>query len=603
MTVRLLDPTLINQIAAGEVIERPASAIKELVENAIDAQSSKIDVIVREGGRTLISVTDNGKGMNQQDLILSVERHATSKIPDSDLFNIRTLGFRGEALPSIGAVSRLSITSRTKEDDSAWRVMVEGGAKGNLSPISFGYGTRVEVRDLFYATPARLKFLKSQTTELSHIVDILNRLALAHPTIQFSLTDAERQVLTYDANNDRISAILGKDFMDNACSVFMEREGLKLTGHISVPTFNRNNATAQYLFVNGRPVKDKLLSSAIRVAYQDYLAGNRYPVLVLFIDIDPAEVDINVHPAKAEVRFRDAGFVRGALISALKNALQEAAHRSSTTIANDAIVAFQKPVSPLPAPSWSGKSYSGRSQRHQPSLYKSHHTFTTPSIVPGLEETIASYQAEPANQEYQTDANVQALEQYPLGLARAQIHQTYILAESADSLIIVDQHAAHERLVYEGMKIQQSAQGIKRQGLLLPEIVELPAETLKAILSRKEDLALLGLIIEPFGLTGIMIREVPALITNADWQQIIMDLGAEILDMDVSLSLAEQLNEILSTMACHNSVRAGRQLSIDEMNALLRQMEATPYSGQCNHGRPTYVKLQRTDIEKLFGRR
>lgn len=603
MTVRLLDPTLINQIAAGEVIERPASAIKELVENALDAQSTKIDVIVREGGRTLISVTDNGFGMNQQDLGMSVERHATSKIPDSDLFNIRTLGFRGEALPSIGAVSRLTITSQTKEDDTAWRILIEGGIKGSLSPTSFGIGTRVEVRDLFYATPVRLKFLKSPTTELSHIVDILNRLALAHPTVQFSLTDGERQVFAYSANNDRISAILGKDFMENACSVHLERDGFKLTGQVSVPTFNRSNATAQYLFVNGRPVKDKLLSAAVRVAYQDYLAGNRYPVLALFLDIDPAEVDINVHPAKAEVRFRDAGLVRNILISALKNTLQEAAHRSATTIAQDAIVAFQRPTSPALTPSWTGKSYSGRSHANQASFSTPRLAVASPHIAPGLEETLATYHAESLTPNIQQNESEESLDQRPLGFARAQIHNTYILAETPDGLIIVDQHAAHERLVYEGMKRQQASQGIKRQPLLLPEIVDLTEETLKAVLSRKEQLAELGLILEPFGITGIMVREVPALISKGDWKQIIHDLASEIIDMDETLSLSEQINEILSTMACHNSVRAGRQLSNTEMDALLRQMEATPYSGQCNHGRPTYVKLQRSDIEKLFGRR
>jgi DNA mismatch repair protein MutL len=603
MTVRLLDPTLINQIAAGEVIERPASAIKELVENSIDAHSTSIDVIVREGGRTLISITDNGHGMNQQDLVMSVERHATSKIPDGDLFNIRSLGFRGEALPSIGAVSRLTVTSRTKDDDTAWRLAVEGGAKGELTPTAFGYGTRVEVRDLFYATPARLKFLKSPTTELSHIVDMLNRLAMAHPQIQFSLVDGDRQVFSYGLKTDRLSHILGKDFMENACPVLIEREGLNIKGHISVPTYNRSNATAQYLFVNGRPVKDKLLSTAIRVAYQDYLAGNRYPVLALFLEIDPAEVDINVHPAKAEVRFRDAGLVRGVLISALKNALNEAAHRSSTTIASDAIVAFERPSSPQSTPNWGGKQHSGR----QPTSYSfpssPRLTFPSQHLKQGLAETIAAYQAAPDNDNIPAESLPDSLIDYPLGSAKAQIHSTYILAEANDGLVIVDQHAAHERLVYEEMKIQQAAKGIYKQALLIPEVIDLPDVILKVVLSRKEDLAKLGLIIEPFGLTAIMVREVPALIGHADWKQIINDIGDELIEMDRTLSLAEQLNEILGTMACHNSIRAGRQLSIDEMNALLRQMEATPYSGQCNHGRPTYVKLNLSDIEKLFGRR
>jgi DNA mismatch repair protein MutL len=601
MTVRFLDPTLINQIAAGEVIERPASAIKELVENAIDAGSSKIDIVVREGGRTLISITDNGQGMQQADLLLSVERHATSKIPDSDLFNIRTLGFRGEALPSIGAVSRLTITSRTATDDTAWRLMVEGGVKEEPVPTSFGFGTRVEVRDLFYATPARLKFLKTPTTELSHTIDILNRLALAHPQIYFSLMDGDRQIFSYDSHVNRLSSILGKDFVENACPVHMEREGLTLRGQISVPTFNRSNATAQYLFVNGRPVKDKLLSAAVRVAYQDYLASNRHPILALFLEIDPAEVDINVHPAKAEVRFRDAGLVRGVMISALKNALHEAAHRSSTTIANDAIVAFQRPPSPISSPpgaspsptqAWTGKSYSGGTSTAPRFSFPERH------IPESLAETIATYQAAPS-----PEPIPEVSENYPLGLAVAQVHSTYILAEAEDCLVIVDQHAAHERLVYEKMKIEQASNGIKRQALLLPEIVDLPEDALSALLARAQDLAKLGLIIEAFGVSAIMVREVPALLAKADWKQTIQDLVSEIQEMDTTLSLAEQLNEILGTLACHNSVRAGRQLSIEEMNALLRQMEATPYSGQCNHGRPTYVKLHRNDIEKLFGRR
>jgi DNA mismatch repair protein MutL len=600
LTIRFLDPTLINQIAAGEVIERPASAIKELVENAIDAKATKIDVVVREGGRTLISITDNGHGMVQSDLVLAVERHATSKIPDSDLFNIRTLGFRGEALPSIGAVSRLTITSRTASDDTAWRLLIEGGMKAEPVPTSFGFGTRVEVRDLFYATPARLKFLKAPTTELSHTTDILNRLALAHPEIQFSLIDGDRQVFSYGPNTDRISTILGKDFSLNACSVLVEREGFALKGHISVPTYNRSTAAGQYLFVNGRPVKDKVLSAAVRAAYQDFLASNRHPVLALFLEIDPAEVDINVHPAKAEVRFRDSGLVRGVLVSALKNALHEAAHQSSTTIAQDAIVAFQRPPSPAPnslgshqAPAWSGKSHSGRSSSSSPRF-----SFPDRHLTPVLEETIATYQAAPS-----PEPTAEAHGEYPLGLARAQIHSTYILAEADDSLIVVDQHAAHERLVYEKMKGEQATHGIKRQALLLPEIVDLPEEALKAILSHIAAFQQLGLIIEAFGLSAVMVREVPALLVKADWKQLIQDLAAEIQEMDATLSLSEQLNEILGTLACHNSVRAGRQLSIEEMNALLRQMEATPHSGQCNHGRPTYIKLHRSDIEKLFGRR
>lgn len=603
MPIRRLDPTLINQIAAGEVIERPASAVKELVENAIDANSTIIDVAIREGGRTFISVTDNGQGMSRDDLMLAIERHATSKIPDSDLFNIRTLGFRGEALPSIGAVSRLTITSRTENDDMAWRLTVEGGMKGELAPTSLGLGTRIEVRDLFYAIPARLKFLKAPATELSHIADIINRLALAHPHIQFSLTDGNRPVFSYGADKGRISSVLGKDFLENACPVKMERDGLTIKGHISIPTFNRSNATAQYLFVNGRPVKDKILSASIRAAYQDFLANNRHPVLLLFLEIEPADVDMNVHPAKAEVRFRDAGLTRSVVVSALKNALQEAAHQSSTTIAQDAVAAFQRPPSsPLPSPGLR-KMHTGKAIGNNPPpspssfrrlpLSQNHH-------MPGLEEEKAPpYQEEPPS----TLSDDVPSENHFLGVARAQIHNTYVLAQAADGLIIVDQHAAHERLIYEKMKQEQNSQGIKRQVLLLPEIVELPETALKAILSRKGELAQLGLVIEAFGVTAVIVQEVPALLGKADWKRLIHDLGSDIQDMDATLSLAEQINELLSTLACHNSIRAGRQLSVEEMNALLRQMEATPHSGQCNHGRPTYVKLHRHDIEKLFGRR
>ena len=613
MGIRFLDPTLVNQIAAGEVVERPASAIKELVENAIDAGSTKIDIIVREGGRTFISVTDNGQGMNYEDLVLSVERHATSKIPDSDLFNIRTLGFRGEALPSIGAVSRLTITSRVAGSEEAWRLDVEGGSKREPLPASFGVGTKIEVRDLFYATPARLKFLKSPATELTHTIDILNRLALAHPFIQFSLKEGERQTLSHGAESDRLSAVLGKDFPQNSCRVSLEREGLALKGHISVPTYNRSNATAQYLFVNGRPVKDKILSNAIRAAYQDFLASSRHPVLALFLQVDPAEVDINVHPAKAEVRFRDSGLVRGALVSALKNALHEAAHRSSTTIAENAIAAFQAPSPVLSTLSlgtnmgssggWAGKKYLGRPVKDPafssplPLPFPGHST-------PQLAETLSRYHsAAPENNVLKEPLNHPAVQNYPLGQAQALLHGTYILAETADGLVIVDQHAAHERLVYEKMKHDHASRMVKRQALLLPEVVDLTEEELRGLLSHKEKLYDFGLKIEAFGLTAVMVREVPALLAKADWKQLVKDLATDIQDIDPASGLSEQINEILSLLACRNSIRAGRQLSREEMNALLRQMEACSVSGQCNHGRPTYVRLQKNDIEKLFGRK
>lgn len=597
MTIRLLDSTLINQIAAGEVIERPASAIKELVENSIDAGATKIDVVIREGGRTLISVTDNGIGMSPEDLTLCVDRHATSKLPDGDLFNIRSLGFRGEALPSIGAVSRLSITSRPKGEETAWRLEVEGGAKSPLAPASFSIGTCIDVRDLFFATPARLKFLKSPTTELSHIVDILNRLAMAHPSVHFTLKDGDKQILDYALGIDRLAAILGTEFSENSCVVQAERDGLRLKGSTSIPTFNRSSAAGQYLFVNGRPVKDKLLSVAVRVAYQDLLSSNRYPLMGLFLEISPEDVDINVHPAKAEVRFRDSTLVRGFVINALRQALQGAAHRTSTGMTEEAIVRFQPSVTLPPPLSSFNHRPSSPSYSSQPRLGLSfsapqREAFSYPSLEEPKSEDISPA---PLPQDYR------------LGLARGQLHDTYIVAETQDGLIMVDQHAAHERLVYEKMKADVAKNGVRRQALLIPEIVELPADlpkdALAKLTNRLSELQELGLILEPFGESALLIREVPALLDKVNYQKLIRDLADEIQDMDETLSLKERLHEILATLACHNSIRAGRRLSLPEMDALLRQMEATPHSGQCNHGRPTYVELKRADIEKLFGRR
>lgn len=594
MTIRLLDSTLINQIAAGEVIERPASAIKELVENSIDAGATKIDVLIREGGRTHISVTDNGSGMTPEDLVLAVDRHATSKLPDGDLFNIRSLGFRGEALPSIGAVSRLSITSRAQEAESAWQLDVEGGAKSPPAPASFAIGTRIDVRDLFFATPARLKFLKSPSTELTHIVDILNRLAMAHPTIHFSLKDGDKQVLNYPVGVDRLAAVLGAEFAENSCQVQAERETLRLQGTTSIPTFNRSSASGQYLFVNGRPVKDKLLSIAVRVAYQDLLSSNRYPLMGLFLEVSPEDVDINVHPAKAEVRFRDSTMVRGFVINALRQALQGAAHRTSTTMTEEAIVRFQ-PSTPPPMPSPSFPPRPANAYTSQPRLGLSRpFTIVTPTYIPLEESRTSPFMTAPA---------APPPENFRLGLARAQIHDTYIVSETQEGLIVVDQHAAHERLVYERMKAEVAHKGVKRQALLIPEIVDLPQESLTRVLARLPELQTLGLILEPFGKNAVLIRETPVLLDRVNYQKLIPDLADELLEMDETVSLKEHLHEILSTLACHTSIRAGRRLSIPEMDALLRQMEETPHSGQCNHGRPTYVELKRADIEKLFGRR
>jgi DNA mismatch repair protein MutL len=599
MTIRLLDPTLINQIAAGEVIERPASAIKELVENSLDAGATRVDVQIRDGGRSLMSVTDNGHGMPPEDLAMAIERHATSKIPDNDLFNIRSMGFRGEALASIGAVSRLTLTSRTKDMDTAWRLSVEGGVKTDPAPASAPLGTRVEIRDLFYATPARLKFLKTPSTELTHIQDILYRIALANPTVHLTLSDGDRTILDLAPGQDRLATILGKDFPPNACEVLAELETLRIHGHTSVPTHNFSSATNQYLFVNGRPVRDKLLAIAVRAAYQDFLASNRHPALVLFIDIHPEEVDINVHPAKAEVRFRDAGHVRGTLISALRHALNSASNRTSTTIA-DQTIAYLRPSAP-PQPT-----------AYQPALTMNtgystaQRTPARPSAgaMAGIAEMQRPYIPPQPQEVSEVVAEAKAEEmapEYPLGQARAQIHNTYIVSEAADALIIVDQHAAHERLVYERMKEQLAKTGVQRQILLIPDVVELPDLARDALLAHAETLEKLGLAIEAFGGKAVLIREVPALLGKADYAQIVRDIAADLQEMDQSMTLSEQINELLGTLACHNSVRAGRRLSPDEMNALLRDI--TPHSGQCNHGRPTYVTLQKADIERLFGRR
>lgn len=586
MNIRKLEPHLINQIAAGEVIERPASAVKELVENALDAKATTIMVQLRDGGRSLIAVTDDGIGMGIEDLELAVERHATSKLPSSDLFNIQTLGFRGEALPSIGSVSRLHLTSRLQNATEAWLLKVEGGDKKPSQPTSHPCGTRIEVKDLFYATPARLKFLKTPSTELSHTVEILNRLAMGHPSVRFKLLSDERVVFDYKPCEDlksRLSQVMGTDFSQNALPLEMSRGDIHLNGFISLPTLNRSNATHQYLFVNGRPVKDKVLQGAVRAAYQDFLASDRYPLLALFLTVPPEEVDVNVHPAKTEVRFRDSGLIRGTLVSALKQTLSGASHRASTTITHQALRALR----PEPA--------------YQPPLsaYRPSSTAFSAPLPQARSSSSVAYLAEaPAPLPTMPET---PLEVPPLGYAKAQIHDTYIVAQGADGMIIVDQHAAHERLVYERLKAEMGH--VKRQPLLIPEVVELDERALHGLKEAQTELQAFGLIIEPFGEKAMLVREIPALLGEINLQQLLRDLGDEIAELGSPLSLKERLAEILATCACHGSVRAGRKLTIEEMNALLRQMEETPHSGQCNHGRPTYVDLKRVDLEKLFGRR
>ncbi len=591
--IRRLPETLVNRIAAGEVIERPAAAVKELVENAIDAGTTRIDVALRDGGTSLIAVEDDGAGMTRADLLLAVERHATSKLPDEDLTRIATLGFRGEALPSIGAVSRLTIASRARGADEAWSLDVSGGDVAEPRPAAHPQGTQVTVRDLFFATPARLKFLKEPRTELNHATDAVERLAMAHPGIAFSIAEDGRQARRYpaaggdlfDARLERLSAILGKEFAANALKVSAERPGLKLTGHAGLPTYNRATSSQQYLFVNGRPVRDRLLAGAVRGAYQDFLARDRHPVVALFLEIDPALVDVNVHPAKAEVRFRDSGLVRGLIVGALRRALTEAGHQASTTVAAQALGAFRPGAPPGVV----------RALHEALSAWQGPAAADLSAALPGLSAPSALAAA--------PSAADRAVIDFPLGAARAQVHETYIVAQTGDGIVIVDQHAAHERLVYERMKQSLSAKGVERQALLIPEVVELGEAAAGRLIARAGELLELGLLIEKFGRGAVAVREVPALLGQVDAAGLVRDLAEELAELDQHLALKERLEEVCGTLACHGSVRAGRVLRIDEMNALLRQMEATPHSGQCNHGRPTYVELKLADIERLFGRR
>ena len=615
-TLRRLSEGMVNRIAAGEVVERPASAVKELVENSIDAGATRIDVTIEGGGRDLILVVDDGIGMGPDELDLAVERHATSKLPDDDLTRIATLGFRGEALPSIGAVARLAITSRARGASEGWTIRVEGGTRTPPAPAAAAPGTRIEVRDLFFATPARLKFLKGDRAEAQAVADVVRRLAMAHPGIGFSLTDGGRSVFRAAAMEDllagapsearlhRLAAILGRDFADNALAVAAARGSLSLAGFAGVPTYNRGNAQHQYLFVNGRPVRDKLLAGAVRGAYADFLARDRHPSVALFLDIDPEEVDVNVHPAKTEVRFRDAGLVRGMIVGALRQALIAAGHRAATTIAEQALSSFRPEAAEIPILPFRAGERPGMAT---PSAYGYQ---PPPRPASGLADAAAAFQApfSPAADAPQAEAigaEAGALDprDLPLGAARGQVHLTYILAETRDGLVLVDQHAAHERLVYERMKKALAEGGVRRQILLLPEVVELDEGAADRLAARADELSALGLGLERFGPGAIVVREVPALLGETDIAGLVRDLADELAELDQTTLLGERLGEVCGTLACHGSVRAGRRLSLSEMDALLREMEATPHSGQCNHGRPTYVALKRADIERLFGRR
>jgi DNA mismatch repair protein MutL len=622
MPVRQLTEGIVNRIAAGEVVERPASVVKELTENALDAGASRIEVLTDGGGRRLIRVSDDGSGMTRADLALAVERHATSKLPDDDLLDIRTLGFRGEALPSIGAVARLTITTRHAGEPHAWAIAVDGGEKGQVKPAALSEGTRVEVRDLFYATPARLKFLKSDRSEGEAIREVVRRLAMSRPDVAFTLAGEERAPVTWatalpgpPGRLARLSDILGAEFRANAVEVRGGREGLAIEGFAALPTHSRANSLGQYLFVNGRPVRDKLLIGVVRAAYADYLPRDRHPIVALFVAVDPREVDVNVHPAKAEVRFRDPGLVRSLLIRALQDALARDGQRASTTGGSATIAAFRPAVAPRGG---------GWDWRRSPARPADSRGFPLPAHGGGVQGLAAQdfVQQDFATQAFaeaaqaafdvggpSADARVDHVEpspdllDRPLGAARAQVHETYIVAQTRAGIVIVDQHAAHERIVYERLKAAIDRSGVARQILLIPEIVELDEADVERLTARTGELARFGLAIEPFGPGAVAVRETPSLLGEIDAQALLRDLAEHMAEWDEALPLERRLMHVAATMACYGSVRAGRRLKPEEMNALLREMEATPNSGQCNHGRPTYVELKLSDIERLFGRR
>ena len=607
MPIHRLPLDIVNRIAAGEVVERPASAVKELIENAIDAGARRIEVQAEGGGLARILVADDGAGMARDQLPLAIERHATSKLKagaggDYDLLHIATLGFRGEALPSIGAVARLSVASRAKGESEAYAIGVQGGAVAAVSPSAFAEanGARVEVRDLFYATPARLKFMRSSRAEDMAIVEAVKRAAMAREAVAFNLDLDGRKVLRLPAEapgpegrKARLAAILGRAFADNALAIDQEREGMRLTGYAGLPTYNRGNAAHQYLFVNGRPVKDRLLQGALRAAYADFLARDRHPAAVLYLDLDPALVDVNVHPAKAEVRFRDGGLVRGLIVGALRHVLAGAGHRASTTVAAAALGSFRPAASAAGFSAWRTGGWSA-ADGDLPGF----------GGVSARAETWTGFPVDGHGPTPGGSAEAEAEgADFPLGAARAQVHETYIVAQTRDGVVIVDQHAAHERLVYERMKSEMAGGAVARQSLLLPEVVELDPAEAERVCARAGELAALGLAVEAFGPGAVLVRETPALLGDTDVAGLIRDIADDLAENGAALALGERLEAVCSTMACHGSVRAGRRLTAAEMNALLRQMEATPHSGQCNHGRPTYVELKLADIERLFGRR
>ncbi|MBQ4472245.1 MAG: DNA mismatch repair endonuclease MutL [Alphaproteobacteria bacterium] len=593
--LRLLPPTLVNQIAAGEVVERPASAVKELIENAIDAGANRIDIRIEKGGKSYFSVSDNGKGMTADELSLAVERHATSKLPDDDLMNINFLGFRGEALPSIASVAKMKITSRTKDADTGWCINITGGKKEEPVPAPATQGTIVEVHDLFYATPARLKFLKSEQSEQLAIREVVDKLAMAYPDISFSLENENKKLVTYPATEnlfDRVAMVIGHEFKDNALPVQTEYEGIKLAGFVGLPTYIRATSAEQYLYVNGRSVKDKLLLGAIRGAYQGLMGhgSDGHPVLALFLSVPNDQVDVNVSPAKTEVRFADSGRIRGLLVASIRNTLAEHGQKTATTLN----------IGPL------GNSQDTTSSYHPQrtsSSFKSYH-----SIYPAYPTNQSEQESLSLSDSYSVKTDAPVLQPQPeqkippMGFAKAQIHKTYIVSQAEDAILIVDQHAAHERLTYEKM-MQNMGEKPQTQLLLVPEIIDLKPEEVSLIVARANELSKMGWLIDAFGTDCVAVRELPALMDKADIKQIIRDLVDTLKTFDDTVLLKDKMKDICARMACHGSVRAGRTLTIDEMNALLRQMEQCGTSGQCIHGRPTYITLKLNDIEKMFGRK
>ena len=598
--IRRLPEELVNRIAAGEVVERPASALKELVENAIDSGARNITIRLAQGGLDLIEVTDDGCGMRPDEIVLALERHATSKLPDEHIEQVATLGFRGEALPSIASVARLSIESRPRESGEGWKRVVDHGELAGDGPAALPPGTRIRVESLFGKVPVRRKFLRSPRSEYAACLDVVRRLPMARPEIGFTLEHDGRRALQVqpgEALAARVARLVARELADDGVAIDAERGSARLTGVAGLPTFNRGVADHQYLFVNGRPVRDKLLIGAVRGAYADMLARDRHAVLALFLDVPPEEVDVNVHPAKTEVRFRDPAFVRGFLVGALRHALDSSGQRSAQTPAAGAMANWQvEPVAPPPAPYVpAGRGLFSSFAPAAPRVSEAGQAWR------GYEQAVM---APPAARAEAAHEIAEDAGQYPLGVARGQVAGTYIIAEADDGLVIVDQHAAHERLVLERLRAAGAGDAVAAsQALLLPEVVDLDEPACDRLEDKAEELASFGLVIERFGPAAMLVRAVPTALGKSDVQALVRDIADDLAQNGDALLLGERLDHVLATMACHGSVRAGRMLSVAEMNALLREMERTPRSGQCNHGRPTWVKLAHGDIEKLFGRK